>query len=244
MNFDEAKRFVQERFLMIDEKLLYDALIYSDEYEVGFEKDDEQCNLYCNLKDEIGASWFEFGCSKIVFGFSELEDYVVKLPLFGQWIEKYDKYTDDYYIVFDEYKNASSDEYPPDDYCHKENEIYKLLQEYGLEDLAFGTYFLFSVNGVPVYMSEMCENCGLRSSKCFPSVSEESQKKGQQKSQRNGYIMYDDMLSVFIEQYGESMTDDLLEFISKYGVRDFHNGNVGYDSNGRIRMIDYSGFDC
>ena len=38
MNFDEAKQFVQKRFLMIDEKLLYDALIYSDEDEVGLKK--------------------------------------------------------------------------------------------------------------------------------------------------------------------------------------------------------------
>lgn len=243
MNFDEAKRFVEEKFHDIDSIFLYNALIYSDEAEAGYEKDDEQYHLYNALKKKISASWFEFGCSKIVFGFSELENYVVKMPFFGRWVEKYDKFSDDYYIAFDEYNNANS-EHNSNDYCHKESEVYKLLQEDGLEDLAFGTYFLFSVDGVPVYMSEMCENCGLRSSKCFPSVSEESQKKGQQKSQRNGYIMYDDMLSVFIEQYGESMTDDLLEFISKYGVRDFHNGNVGYDSNGRIRMIDYSGFDC
>ena len=243
MNFDEAKRFVQERFLMIDEKLLYDALIYSDEDEVGYDKDIEQQNLYLKPMHEIGAVWFETGCSKIVFGFSELEDYVVKLPLFGQWIEQYDKYTDDYYIVFDEYNNANSN-HNSNDYCYKESEIYKLLQEDGLADLAFGTHFLFSVDGVPVYMSEICENCGLTVSNCYPFVSEDSRKKGQQKSQRNGYIMYDDMLSVFIEQYGESVTDGLLEFISKYGIRDFHNGNVGYDSNGCIRMIDYSGFDC
>lgn len=243
MNFDEAKQFVQKRFLMIDEKLLYDALIYSDEDEVGFEKDDEQYHLYNALKKEIGASWFELGCSKIVFSFRELEGYVVKLPLFGQWTEKYSKETDDFDIVFDEYKNASS-ENEPNDYCRKESEVYELLQKYGLANLAFGTYFLFSVDGVSVYMSEICENCGLTTSKCFPSVSEESQKKGHQKSMDNGYIMYDDMISVFIEQYGESITDKLLEFISKYGIRDFHNGNVGYDSNGNIRMLDYSGFDC
>lgn len=242
MNFDEAKRFVQKRFLMIDEKLLYDALIYSDEDEVGFEKDDEQCHLYNALKKEIGASWFELGCSKIVFGFCELEGYVVKLPLFGQWTEKYNKETDDFDIVFDEYKNASS-ENEPNDYCRKESEVYELLQKDGLAELAFGTYFLFSVDGVSVYMSEICDNCGLATSKCFPSVSEESQKKGHQKSMDSGYIMYDYMISVFIEQYGENITDRLLEFISKYGIRDFHNGNVGYDSNGRIRMIDYSGFD-
>ena len=243
MNFDEAKRFVQERFLMIDEKLLYDALIYSDEDEVGFEKDNEQYHLYNKLKDEIGASWFELGCSKIVFGFMGLGDYVVKLPLFGQWTEEYNKETDDFDIIFDEYKNASSND-EPNDYCRKESEVYELLQKNGLADLAFGTYFLFSVDGVPVYMSEMCVNCGLTASKCFPFVSEESYKKGHQKSMDSGYIMYDDMISVFIEQYGENMTDRLLEFISKYGIRDFHNGNVGYDSTGRIRMIDYSGFDC
>ena len=243
MNFDEAKQFVQKRFLMIDEKLLYNALIYSDEDEVGFEKDGEQYHLYNALKKEIGASWFEFGCSKIVFGFRELEGYVVKLPLFGQWTEKYNKETDDFDIIFDEYKNASS-ENEPNDYCRKESEVYELLQKDGLANLAFGTYFLFSADGVSVYMSEICENCGLTTSKCFPSVSEESQKKGHQKSMDSGYIMYDDMISVFIEQYGEIITDKLLEFISKYGIRDFHNGNVGYDSTGRIRMIDYSGFDC
>lgn len=242
MNFDEAKRFVEEKFHDTDSIFLYNALIYSDEAEAGYEKDDEQYHLYNALKKKIGASWFEFGCSKIVFGFSELENYVVKMPFFGRWVEEYNSTTDDYDAVYKKYKHCSENN--PNDYCRKENEVYKMLQEDGLADLAFGTYFLFSVDGIPVYMSEMCENCGLMASNCFPSVSKESYEKGEQKSKSNGYIMYSDMIAVFIEQYGENIINKLLEFISKYGIRDFHNGNVGYDSTGRIRMIDYSGFDC
>lgn len=241
MNFDEAKKFVEEKFHDVDSIFLCNALIYSDEDEVGYEKDCYQHELYNKLKGKIDALWFEYGCSKIVFGFRELENYVVKMPFFGQWIEKYNSTTNDYDIVYKKYKYCSKNN--PNDYCRKESEVYKMLQKDGLANLAFGTYFLFYIGDVPVYMSEMCEKNGLDSSECYFNISKESKEKGEQKGKRNGHIMYDDMISVFIEQYGEAITDKLLEFISKNGIRDFHNGNVGYDSDGLLRVLDYSGFD-
>ena len=51
-----------------------------------------------------------------------------------------------------------------------------------------------------------------------------------------------DGLLAFINCYGEERTEDLVLFLEEYRIEDLHNGNIGYDLYGNVKIIDYSGW--
>jgi len=42
--------------------------------------------------------------------------------------------------------------------------------------------------------------------------------------------------------YYEDEVTKFCDFLSEFGINDIHSGNIGYDSDGRIKVIDYSGY--
>lgn len=48
--------------------------------------------------------------------------------------------------------------------------------------------------------------------------------------------------ALFPFYYSEDELNLLFDFIRKMEINDLHSGNIGYDGNGKIKIIDYSGF--
>ena len=51
------------------------------------------------------------------------------------------------------------------------------------------------------------------------------------------------LLGLFIDSYGYDIAKQLFDFIDKYGIRDFHDGNIARMDSGEIKIIDYSGYN-
>ena len=64
----------------------------------------------------------------------------------------------------------------------------------------------------------------------------------------NSDYMYADLpakrhLEKFVEDHGEYKTYSLVDFILEYDLGDFHSGNIGIKKDGKICLLDYSGFE-
>ncbi|HAU87281.1 MAG TPA: hypothetical protein DCW90_17880 [Lachnospiraceae bacterium] len=238
MTFDEACHFVYERFSEVPESLYLDALYYTDD-DVSINKENEIYGYYNEIMQIVGASEYNFGCSKIVFSFDELEDYVVKIPFFGEWVYDEDAEDDCMYGY-----TGASDEGYCDDYCNKEAEVYKLFKKNSLDDFVFGTKLAgWIYDNVPVYISEKCDVCGFSYFKDGTAIPKALREIGEKTSEKNNWVMSGDVIANFIMNYGEEKTNEFLKFIRNNGIGDLHKGNVGFDANNNIRLIDYSGFN-
>lgn len=197
--------------------------------------------------DDCDAFWgdpdisdVKYGCSKVVLFYHYLEDYVLKIPFLGECTED---------GVYNNFTNATcgSENENNWDYCRAEEIIYELTCGEGLGDLFCGTRYLCDIQGFPVYVSEMSENA--LDEDAMPHHSSAAglayiESKRQEPGKQFYYApadMDDDTIGMFYDSWGKELTDKLLDFLVDNDIRDCHNGNVAF-RDGKIRLIDYSGF--
>ena len=186
--------------------------------------------------DDCDAFWgdpdigdVKYGCSKVVLFYNYLGDYVLKIPFLGKCAKD-----GDYYYNFTNW-----------DYCRAEEIIYELACGEGLGDLFCGTKYLCDIQDFPVYVSEMSEDA--LDEEVMPhhsSVAGLAYIKSKRQEKQFYYApmdMDDDTIGLFYDSWGKELTDKLLDFLVDNDIRDCHNGNVAF-RDGKIRLIDYSGF--
>ena len=49
-------------------------------------------------------------------------------------------------------------------------------------------------------------------------------------------------LALFIDAYGESIAKKLIKFLLDFDITDLHHGNLGFDANDHIKIIDCAGW--
>jgi hypothetical protein len=128
------------------------------------------------------------------------------------------------------------------DYCEKECRLYALAQEEGLDQYFAKEYCVgHCAEGHPIYLQErakiycdseessrytyeeldkIMETCDNKYVQCFNSV----------------------WIADFIAAHGEEEFMRLSAFLESYGIRDLHDGNLGY-IDGFPVLVDYSNFD-
>lgn len=138
------------------------------------------------------------------------------------------------------------------DYCEKEANNFKVIQERHLEAYFAETYELGEVNGVKVYLQEKVDRDeDVIDSILCTYVEENSLNFGIYKESYDSEEEYseavldsarwmneEDKISAILG--GEN--EDLLEFISEFDVNDLHSGNWGMTRDGRMVIFDYSGY--
>lgn len=200
-------------------------------------QDDCECedeDHFYDMQAACCADDVRWGASKIVFFYDDLPDWVIKVPFFGT----YNIDTDEYYDF------CRANECGDGNYCQVEADIALDADREGVGACFAHTYYVTCINGIPYYASEKIEDTLLNSDE--PQVSEASSSAAENLSE--SYDLYelslcDEVLAMFIEQYGETMAENLLKFLYDQELGDFHRNNLGVDAEGRIKIIDYSDYN-
>lgn len=258
MNKTQMIDFLESRFNKCTDDLLEMCQIYlEDSCEDTFE------DYYQEFRHVIGASKVMNGVSKLVLFFDEYPDYVFKIPLRGYLRipeEEEDEYSfaaqrDELCISYDRnevscYSDASHcGKYPvmPDDYCETEEYLYGLASKAKVASMFAKTIYLGNIVGVDVYVSNRIaheyDDCKSRhTSKYNKERARAIFAKSNHKYNKYAEL-YPDDLAMFICDYGINAAKRLIDFVNENDVTDFHTGNFGIDESGRIKIIDYSGFE-
>ena len=192
----------------------------------------ELYNIFCNMSEEelknlryvdcchdvlldnALVKWTEEGASKLVFSLKNFKNYVFKIPFKGELDTK---------ITFKR------------DYCKFEKDLYLYSRALGFEDLLTEIFFVETILDIPVYIAEEVRPIiDFLDLEDFP-ISNLSKNVVRDIVSNSDY-MYADLpakrhLEKFVEDHGE------------YDLGDFHSGNIGIKKDGKICLLDYSGFE-
>lgn len=168
-----------------------------------------------------------YGCSKIVVDFDEDCDWVIKIPRLAA------------------FKN---------NYCKIEKINYELAVENGLQDFFAETRFVDYFFDIPVYIQrKMKLNEDNISNKLYSFVESRLSKENEadfcSDYDKDCFIQceIDEMSSlesltaILSDEYCPEDIEKLANFCEDNDINDFHCGNFGYDENGHMRLIDFSG---
>ena len=143
-HLDEFEAFVRERFSKLDSVQLNSLNWYPAWYYDNCEVD----GAFDDVSDLVGATIY-FGCTKVVFLFSEYPQYVVKVPFVGvQYWETEDDCDEPSYVESEAlFRNQ-------EDYCAIEEEVYSAARFDEVEDIFAETSFLGQLGEVKMYVAE------------------------------------------------------------------------------------------
>ena len=222
---------VQQQLIdFLSTKLCFNGELYSHYYDDDYCEDED---WYDDIKDQCEADYIEHGASKIVLFYDEIPQWVVKLPLLGEYYEEADSFR---------YFDGVDRTYPTaeDDYCAAEAYLSQEAEKRGIGDMFAKTYYLFNCDGVAVYVSEKMSFDFYSQYNFRDKVHSTSLAIDVHNS--FGSIMDSSAFARFFDAYDELKVYDLIAFIEDYAIYDLHNCNMGYDENWNIRLLDYSGF--
>ena len=234
-----------ERKDIIDFLKLHMSLNVNDFYIWYDEDGDEDSGHYEYLAyNDCEADAYEYGCSKLVLFYKELPHWVIKIPFLGEYFMETNEYCDFQYAN----KNGIFGFVDDNDYCAIESYVAEAACEYELGDMFAQTYYLTSIDGVKIYISEKVEN-DYYSGSCKDFKHEDSAtqagwlRESYCKTDVEKYVLTASDLAFFIDSYGLWQTELLIAFLTDYHIEDLHHGNIGFDVHGNIKIIDYSSFN-
>lgn len=235
----------------INYNLLYDCAWNYDE-DIDYLAEE----LYEELATQLGADGYSYGASKLVFTFLNTP-FVLKIPFLGTRELRYNYnevssleelgYFENHYIFLED-EISFLESYYSKDYCKEDYDLYEKALKENLGDMFAKTKYLGEIRDICFYVQEKCETLASDRMESDNPAVENSKKKIERYYQNiDASISVLDFICVlssyFIECYGEKRTQDLIEFIKKYRLDDFHGENAMFNSNGKILLVDYSGFD-
>lgn len=223
--------FLKERLWLPDGELY--AHYYGD--EDPFEDED----YYYTVAADCQAEHVFYGASKMVLFYPEFPEWVVKIPFKGEYYEEEG--------YFSNFSKANKNTYAGAeyDYCATEAFLAEKTREAELGYLFAQTYYLFSFNGVPIYVSENIDGGllgrGWKNKKQSVHAATDISSCCSKNLEASHFNFA--LLAHFIDCYGEDAVLDLLSFVEQWNINDLHLGNAKIDNKGNVRLIDYSGFN-
>ena len=241
-----TEEYKEEAFKFINNKMSYISTI--DYISYGGDGEDYTEEFISDRIDEaayeMGAEWGKCGASKCVFKFDQYPDIVFKIPFEGSISSYYDDEEDEYFLDEDvSYFQYAGDENKRTwDYCETEARNYEKAIESGVEKVFAPTEYLGMTKfDIPVYVSENIES---KNSMYSVNPSNDSIKTAKSMSESCGYWSIPDrFLALYIDSYGEEEASNLISFLKDNQIYDLHTANWKLDSNGNIRIIDYSSWN-
>lgn len=179
-----------------------------------------------------GISWVRSGASKIVIALDGVDEYVIKIPIYGS--AKFNDY---------DYKFEDSDRCRwKHDYCKIEADMYSRICDMGgkLKDMFAGTFYAGNYGVVPIYVSEKMPTFV---SSC--EASDDSIRKAKRiLSSSDSVSLSLSVLGLVIDSWGTQMAQGLEAALSTFdNCNDLNSRNMGRGKDNRVRFVDYSGFD-
>lgn len=233
--FDSLVRQQIEDFLL--EKVSNDFSIWRcynwccDAYDSCGEEDYSDVVFLCR------ANRYENGVTKIVLFYDDLPNWVIKIPILGNYIEEIDEYRD----------FSCSGTGSGNDYCLTEKEYTFDAINYGLENCFINTYYVCEINGVKFYCSPKIDKVyhdvfHYGDKKIYSKPDSFDQAKNLEYCCENECYLDIEDLAFFIDAYGEAVAEKLIRFLYDWDIHDLHHGNLGFDKQGNIKIIDCSGW--
>ena len=210
-------------------------------YEDDVDLDDMAYDFITALKKvNIPAQVFA-GVSKLVI-VPAVGDYVIKIPFDGQYDYHYDTEDETEYKTWYPFTKAGRIFSVDDrwDYCEVEVVIYERAIDSEVEDFFVETMQIDEVLGRPIYIQKKAlsiEEGGDSGKESSPEA-----KKNRCYCKPEHEWLEPTWIEAAIDFYGLEKVIDLKNFIDDYCLKDFHNGNVGYTSEGKPVIIDYAGW--
>lgn len=246
---NELIEFAKEKFGVFSRfDMDYYSTYWMDEEEEDYDEAYE--GLYSILDN---VDWIAHGVTKLVIAFKDEPDYVFKIPFRGGKKVDWEEDPCDYVDVDYDYKYAYANQYEVNnlsnwDYCGIEEYVYNQAVEWEVEDLFANTFFLTGVVkphlDFRIYASRRIKTPGFyESDKYISDASKECASNISKMSKAYTYRISDNMLAAFVEDYGYGMTTQFFDFINSLNVRDLHADNLGFDADGKIKVLDYSSFN-
>ena len=180
----------------------------------------EHTEMICNLKKDYDFS-IEFGTYRHTFIFDDC-DWVLKIP-----------------------RKIGEHNYND---CEIEVMVYKLAEEYGLHHFfapaAQLASFSCSLGEIPIYVMKKVVVDEDRVSDHFYSLYDEDSEDEEDVSEwyENNFDEIDATMQAFVDYYGGAEADILQNFLNNIHINDIHSGNVGYDEDDNLIIIDYAGY--
>lgn len=241
--------------LMLEDKLMnidYKFDIDEDE-EIGFfeETNDDWDTIIGRIEDGLSAELFdrfdsyelETGATKAVI-IPKNYSYVIKIPLNGQWIEKYNEDLEDYEDEYEfQYFHGGDNGENNWDYCAREVEIYEEAKCSGMSKYFAETKYWKSTHGnYPMYLQEKCQ----MNSNTRPS--QKSMEKAQEVFLNdNNIVDWEFWIASFIDFYGLAAYNEFIKWLNSDEIdgliNDLTDRNLGFRcSDNAPVVVDYSGY--
>lgn len=232
--FDETVRQHLKTFLLnkvrsdLNTSMCY--MSYLDRYDDCGEEDFSAVCDCCN------ADSYYNGVSKITLFYNELPDWVIKVPILGSYYEDEDNYCD--------YTESGST--VENDYCLAEADYCQEAVKQNIGECFAKTYYICDIQGISFYCSEkvalVYRDVRFYDADNITHTSPESMRRAQNLMSKYDSYLDTPQLALFIDAYGEHVTQTLLEFLFDFNVTDLHYGNLGFDADNHIKIIDCAGW--
>ena len=214
-------------------------------------------NNYCGDEDDefianyrtsiLPVDDWDSGASKFVL-LPRGKNYVVKIPYSGGWYHPDDEWDEEIgewveqEACFEEFEGSYVSGEGTWDYCAREEYLYKIAQEYGVEKYFLQTQRIGYVNDHPIYIQERADEIGY--GKGEKTYSDEERDSTREELKKRGlYGRLNICWSMeFLASYGYDEYEKLIKFLEDEYVTDLHSGNIGY-KDGKPVLIDYCGFE-
>lgn len=207
---------------------------------------DEDDDFIANYRTSIlPVDDWDSGASKFVL-LPRDKNYVIKIPYSGSWYHPDDEWDDEIgewveqEDFFEEFEGVSGED--TWDYCAREEYLYKIAQEYGVEKYFLQTQRIGYVNDHPIYIQERADEIGYgKGEKTYSDEERDSTREELKKRGLSGHLnIYWSM--EFLANYGYDEYAKLVKFIEDEYITDLHSGNIGY-KDGKPVLVDYCGFE-
>lgn len=186
---------------------------------------------YENFSAMSGVEWVRSGASKLVIKLWECDEYVIKIPLFGDgaWDLSEGDFTEK-----NKYCHALGGQ---SDYCLAEQTVYERVNCIFPEssEILTKTEYVGLYGNIHIYVSEYANG--------LDGAAVDSSAAAQYQAQMMSKYISKRLLGRFIDEYGVKPVQDLIEILKDMDLcDDINERNCGIGADGRIKMIDYSDF--
>lgn len=177
-----------------------------------------------------------YGISKVVI-LDDYHDEVIKIPFNGIYSYNEEEEIDIFHQNYgaNTYQESGSEW----DYCETEVLNYALAAEKGYEEFFLETQLLGEYNGHPIYRQK--KGITMSNNESIHASAESAKLYRDSRSLHNEAGM--EWTAIAVDQYGKEKIEDFLNFLAETGMdEDLHADNVGFNTEGKCVLIDYSGW--